>query len=899
MQWLWRMTRWPIAAVLVAWVLAAYIVGSGPSAQPTCALPALPCPVSAAGPLSTDASGSAWLTIANGDNVRFVTQIDGVIWAGTQAGGVVRWDAPGRYRQYLYPQDGLAANDVRAIIRYGGKLWFATSRGLSSLGDDGRWASYTVASTGGGLPSDDVTSLAAGPDGSLWVGTRQVWDGANWVGGGLARYQDGGWTEYTPNDGIPSFNVVGLAVDQSGRVWAVGQPHRVWVPAADTTPGHWEFTNGGASVLIDGSWTRYERNDRVATSLPNTNMFYAVAPDRFGNVWFGTGAGLLMFGPRGWAQWTVTGGGSAGNPVTSVGVGDDGRVWMGVIDPSGYGLSLTILDTHGTPYDHNGDTWRDIPAASLPAETVQAILPLAGGTEAWLGLQEHGGNGGGLARVSDSGVASEQRLTTGLSSNYVSALAVAPDGAVWIGSGAVDALGRGHGLDIRGPDGSWSHYRANQPSTTPATTTSRAASLDDAVLYVALSDPTAVAAAFPGQVFTLPGDDTRYTINSQYSLGNEGLLLIQPPLARNYPAGSSLFPLQQTVASDNIAGIAFDKYGIAWIAARGDNLTVDRTRFADGGLSRVVASAPTPQWQMYQSNGSSGNGLPTNNVSAVAVGSDGRIWVGTGSLRDSTGSGLAVLDPTRSSWTTYTIQDGLASNNITSIVTTPEGDVWVAGASYWSDGKRLGGGVSMLRGGTWTTWSSSSSALVADSDEVHSLGRDRKGAIWAGGWHYEGPNLRSAWPQVSAAANRFAAGEWTSWTFPRDGWIIALAAGPDGRLWAATSRGETETDASEGGLWVWDGRTWLRVGIPAGLADKNIQSLTVAADGSVWIGTVDHGLSRYNPAVAPLPTAAPPTATPSPTPTLTPTPQPTVPPDTQTQRVYLPYISRSSSGKGP
>lgn len=893
MQRLWRMARWTLPALLGVVALTMHAAGFEPAAC------TLPCPVSAANPQSAAASGSAWLTIANGDNIRFLAQIDGVLWAGTEAGGAVRWDGAGRYRQYLYPQDGLAANDVRAITAYNGKLWFATSRGLSSLGADGRWTTYTAATTGGGLPSDDVTSLAAGPDGSLWVGTRQVWDGTNWVGGGLARFQDGRWRVYTPTDGIPSFNIVGLAVDQGARVWAVGQPHRVWVPASDTTPGHWELENGGASVLSNGVWTRYERNDRVATSLPNTNMFYAVTSDGFGNVWFGTSAGLLMYGPRGWAQWTVTGGGSAGNPVTSVGVGDDGRVWLGVMDPSGFGLSLSILDTHGDPYDHNNDTWRNIPAANLPAETVRAILPVAGGAEAWLGLQEHSGNGGGLARVSDTGAATEQRLTAGLSSNYVSALAVAPDGALWIGTGATETLGRGHGLDIRGPDGSWSHYRANVPSTAAATMTTRPAARGDAVLYVALNDTAALAAAFPGAVFTLPGDSTRYTINNQYAIGAEGLLLIQPSLARDYPAGAALFPLVQTVASDTIAGIAFDKYGTAWVAARGDNLTADRTHFADGGLSRVDMTGSAAHWQVYHSANPPGNGLPTNNVSAVAVGGDGRVWVGTGSLRDSSGSGLAVLDPTRRSWTTYTARDGLASNNITSVLATPEGDVWAAGASYWSDGKRLGGGVSMLRGGMWTTWTAATSALIADADEVRSLGRDRKGAIWAGAWHFDGPTLRSAWPLVSAVANRFAAGEWASWTFPRDGWITALAAGPDGRLWAATSRGDTESDASEGGLWVWDGRSWQRVSIPAGLTDKNVQSLAVASDGSVWIGTLDHGLSRYNPAVAPLPTPAPPTPTPSPTPAVTPTPYPTVPTDTQTRRVYLPHIARQSGAKGP
>ena len=65
-----------------------------------------------------------------------------------------------------------------------------------------------------------------------------------------------------------------------------------------------------------------------------------------------------------------------------------------------------------------------------------------------------------------------------------------------------------------------------------------------------------------------------------------------------------------------------------------------------------------------------------------------------------------------------------------------------------------------------------------------------------------------------------------------------------------------------------------------GLADNDIQAITIAPDGVVWIGTVDHGLSRYNPALAPLPTPAAATPTPAPT------PGPIV------SQIYLPLVSK-------
>ena len=57
-------------------------------------------------------------------------------------------------------------------------------------------------------------------------------------------------------------------------------------------------------------------------------------------------------------------------------------------------------------------------------------------------------------------------------------------------------------------------------------------------------------------------------------------------------------------------------------------------------------------------------------------------------------------------------------------------------------------------------------------------------------------------------------------------------------------------------------------------------AITIAPDGVVWIGTVDHGLTRYNPAVAPLPTP------PLPTPTPLATPGPIV------SHVWLPLVSK-------
>ena len=487
-------------------------------------------------------------------------------------------------------------------------------------------------------------------------------------------------------------------------------------------------------------------------------------------------------------------------------------------------------------------------------------------------MREATGNGGGLARVLLDGVVTERRLTTGLTSNFISALTIAPDGSLWIGTGGVEAQGRGRGLNIARPDGSWSQVRAERLRSTPATTLSRPAQRDDAEIYTRWASVAAAQAALASGSFALGDDPTRYTLVGLYTLGSEIALQIQPGLSRDFDAGAPLYPVDLNLGSDNIAGVAFDASGAAWVASRSEKVSPLGTGYMDGGLAHY-----TDRWQVQRA---SPTGLSSNNLSGVAVAPDGRVWIGTGSLGDSTGSGVAVLQPGAGVWTRYTTRDGLLSDLVTGLVTTPQGEVWLASAPSWLNGSRQGGGVSRWRDGVWTHWTPSTSPLVADFADVRAIGRDRKGGIWVGGWHYEGPSLLADWPAVQAVANRFAGGDWLAWTFPRAGWTTAITPAPDGRLWVGTSRGGYEPDPSPGGAWVLDQSTWLRVDTSLGLADNDVQAIAIAPDGVVWIGTVDHGISRYNPAIAPLPTP------PLPTPTPLATPGPIV------SQVWLPLVSK-------
>jgi two-component system cell cycle sensor histidine kinase/response regulator CckA len=118
-----------------------------------------------------------------------------------------------------------------------------------------------------GLPSSAVTSIAATPDGYLWIGTFE----------GLARFDGIRFTvinhRNTPD--FPDDAVTALHVDGSGRLWAGTGNGIVRLEA-----GHWRSYPGpeGGPLPFAGHITEEETGAILAVS---GNRFYRLSADRF------------------------------------------------------------------------------------------------------------------------------------------------------------------------------------------------------------------------------------------------------------------------------------------------------------------------------------------------------------------------------------------------------------------------------------------------------------------------------------------------------------------------------------------------------------------------------------------------------------------------------------------
>ncbi len=108
----------------------------------------------------------------------------------------------------VYPSDGnrnWAPRDVRAVAYDSqDKLWFASPQGVGRF--DGTW---TLFAGKDGLPYNDFTEIAPGPDGAVWFGTTR----------GAIRFDGDRWAYREGKRWLPDNHVRGLAVTAQGHAW--------------------------------------------------------------------------------------------------------------------------------------------------------------------------------------------------------------------------------------------------------------------------------------------------------------------------------------------------------------------------------------------------------------------------------------------------------------------------------------------------------------------------------------------------------------------------------------------------------------------------------------------------------------------------------------------------------
>ena len=213
----------------------------------------------------------------------------GTLWVGTNGAGLnaIRPQNNGIVETHPSHKD-------KNVARVGHPDSFAALSGGSEL------RSYSV---GNGLLSDVILSLAAAPNGDLWVGTP---DGLNCIRAGRID-------SFTSADGLPDDFIRSLLVDTDGSLW-IGTRRGLT---------HWAMRNGvpGGAHMETFSHANGLGSDLVG----------ALVRDRAGNLWVATFAGLSRLNGGAITNYT-TANGLSSNVITALLSRGDGTLLIGTQD---------------------------------------------------------------------------------------------------------------------------------------------------------------------------------------------------------------------------------------------------------------------------------------------------------------------------------------------------------------------------------------------------------------------------------------------------------------------------------------------------------------------------------------------------------------------------------------
>lgn len=408
----------------------------------------------------------------------------------------------------------------------------------------------------------NVTAIAADPDDPhlLWLGTVDTGLLAYHLGDDPLDPADDAYRTYgghlfEPADARPP----------RGRPWqGVGGYYNQREPAGQLVL---DVAHAQGGVFVGAAWrgvsyldhrgTPFDRgDDRYALFHPGMNLepetteaglancVSAIVPDGEQGLWFGTFAGLFHVDHRGTLShdaddiWTVFAADGRYDPnIMRLVVDDGGRVWIASFDTDGghAGNTLTVLDPGGTPADTGDDVWARLALPEgFPAEA--SALAVDGhriyiGTSNGLYVLDHGDT------PTDPADDVWLRLgrEDGLLDDDIGALAVRPDGQLWVG--AYDVCGgEGGGLMLIDPDGC-----ARDGACAPRVSYTVADGLlDDDISSlhllpdggVALGTFNLFAAPVLGAVFDVPGGDDCVDDDPERNLGpmvgRDGLSIIDP-----------------------------------------------------------------------------------------------------------------------------------------------------------------------------------------------------------------------------------------------------------------------------------------------------------------------------------------------------------------------------------
>jgi len=338
-----------------------------------------------------------------------------VLWMATYGEGLYAI-TENRVWQFNKEEDGLASDELYDLqMDAMGRVWVATDQGVSicTMSKEGK-KTVTTLTMDHGLPDEVVTTLAAGPDGTIWMGSNNagMWSVdprtlemrfpfPNWSYGEVrsmaifSEYEiwcstaEGGLVLADPSSGqvgrqMVRWSAKQLLRDREGQLWALSDKGRL----------------------------RSANLQLTQLAVPPKSV-QAVCTDSGGRMWAGTPQGLWCQDVKGWKQV-----GPTSLNVISLLFSPEGTVWAGT-----FGDGIYVFNARGETIRHL-DLAQGLPNGSIlsMAASDRALVSTLGGLVAidWDSWK--------VSRLRDR---AGNELATDM---YIYKVLVTRNGAIWLGT---------------------------------------------------------------------------------------------------------------------------------------------------------------------------------------------------------------------------------------------------------------------------------------------------------------------------------------------------------------------------------------------------------------------------------------------------------------------------------
>lgn len=602
-----------------------------------------------AAPVSSMSSGRYIYT--NRNVVRDLAEKDGVLYAAT-LGGLTAWQLDSGQLKQTVPTEGMghiSANAVTYCEIPEPRILVGTLQGVSIYDfNTSQWEQRDLFPADSNLANYRIERLFCDQANHRLI--------VGYSGVGILDLDSGEFQHYTDKDGLLWNSVTDITVQGSD----------IWVASGYK----------GIAKISNGQITTFSAENGMPDEKASALEFSAD-----GTLWVGANSGLMSYKNGGWKLF------GADSPaklmsINELAMAPDGSLWAATA-PLGGGRLCRFDAASGS---------------CLEETTSPDNMPILALTTDPNGSALYGTSKGVFVNTNGE----IQSLVTGdsLVSNYVDALATAPDGMLWVGTDSGVNV-----LDPANPSQAWQIYQLPNQSGMGGNWASAIAFAADGSAWMSIINGSATsfqnnqwqafkdvysynAVAVDAQNHAWIADDSKGIV----VLDNQGNTVMSLTTNNGLP-------------SDNVQALLLDDAGTMWI---GTNQGL--AKYSDDHLTVVFAK--------------DSQDIPNVYVRALALDPNGNLLIGTF-------TGVSLFDGQKAVTLVDFLKDGYNDARLTTLASSADGEVWI------------GTDKGLLHGSPEMDWNMMTTANGLLSNYISALLVDQYGAVWvgAGGSNLDGGGL--------------------------------------------------------------------------------------------------------------------------------------------------------------